>query len=440
VAAITNHKIESGAPGVRAPMALERLRMKRIICVSLLVLVFHSLNAQAADKYLRKGASGTGTSWADAYGELNSVSWSGMSGFTLWIAAGSYTQGFPSVSIPNVTIRRATVSSHGTSTGWADSYDNQVTVTPNSGTNFLVIGSGADSLVLDGVAYNPWKFRVAGVRGYNGMLRNDGADNVVIRGIEFDGMAESTASGGPEDGLRWMGGTNDIIEHNYIHDYQQVSSAHNDGVQGPSCTNITFRYNVFKNNGMHLFLGDYAWGTQYCNGITIDHNIFYNDSNGGSYNSIVFKGTNLGGSYTNKIENNVFNLRGQGSVFYLADSPSPGCCNNLANGYFRNNIVYSSAVGNVGYYSHSYNTYYNSSGPSETAALTSNPLFTDVASNNYSLQATSPAIGSGMNLGYTQDIAGTSIPSTSPDRGPYEYIGATTAVPPGPATNLRIIR
>jgi len=412
--------------------------MKVLISASVLVLGL-SLNAYAGDKYVRKGASGSGTSWADAYGELSSVSWTGMGGSTLWIAAGSYTQGLPAIGIANVTIKRATLAAHGTDTGWSSSYDGQVTVTPNSGSNFLVIGSGADGLVLDGVGYSPWKFRVAGVRGYNGMLRNDGADNVAIAGIEFDGMGESTASGGPEDGLRWMGGSNAIIEHNFIHDFKQNGGAHNDGVQGPACTNITFRFNVFKNNGMHLFLGDYAWGERYCNGITINHNVFYNDSNGGSYNAIVFKGTNQGGAYTNRIDNNVFNLRGQGSVFYLADSPSPGCCNGLANSYFRNNIVYSSTVGNVGFYSHSYNTYYNSSGPSETGGATSNPLFVDPANNNYALQSTSPAINSGINLGYSVDIQGAAIPSSAPDRGAYEFGGATMTAP-APATNVRVIR
>jgi hypothetical protein len=407
---------------------------------SILVLVFVSiaLNAHAADKYVRKGATGTGTSWTDAYGDLNNVNWTGMSGSTLWIAAGSYTGGLPTLSTANVTIKRATVASHGTSTGWSDVYDNKVTVSPSSGTNFLVISSAANNLVLDGVGYNPWKFRVVGVRGYNGVLRNEGADNIVIRGIELDGMGESTANGGPEDGLRWEGGTGDIIEHNYIHDFRQVGGAHNDGVQGPSCTNITFQYNVFKNNGMHIFLGDYAWNSQYCNGITIHHNVFYNDSNGGSYNGIVFKGTNQGGSYTNKIENNVFNLRGQGQAFYLADSPSPGCCNNLSNGFFRNNIIYSTPVGDVNYYSHSYNTYYNSSGPSETGKLTTYPQFTDVNNNDYSIRSTSPVINAGTNAGYKQDMLGRLVPST-PDMGAYQHATSATTAPAAP-TNVRVIR
>jgi hypothetical protein len=401
--------------------------MKHLIVASLLILIFHSTNAQAADKYVIKGASGSGASWSDAWGELSSVSWSGMSGFTLWVAAGNYTTDFPQVNVANLTIKRATVAAHGTSTGWSDSYDGQVIVDAKS--NLLVIGSGAGNFTFNGQAYSPWKFKAVGVRGLNGMVRNDGADNVTISGLELDGLGENTASGGPEDGLRWMGGSNAIIEHNYIHDFRQVGGAHNDGVQGPSCNNITFRYNVFRNNGMHIFLGDYAWGSMYCNGITIDHNIFYNDSSGsGSYNCIVFKGTNKDGTSTQKIDNNVFNLRGAGSVFYLADSPSPGCCNGVSNGYFRNNIIYSSSAGDVSFYAHSNNLYYSSSGPSETGKVTSNPLFTDVNNNNYSLQAGSPAINAGTNLGYTVDFLGMSIPQGgTPDMGAYEYIGGSSA-------------
>lgn len=385
--------------------------------------------AIAADKYVRQGASGSGTSWSDAYGSMSSISWSGMGGFTLWIGAGSYSSGLPNPSVANVTVKRATVASHGTSTGWSDTYDGQVTVTPSFNSNFLVIPSAATGFVLDGAGYNPWKFRVVGVRGQNGMLRNDGADNVVIRSIEFDGMAEVTASGDPEDGLRWMGGNNNVIEHNYIHDYQQVGGAHNDGVQGPICTNITFRYNIFKNNGMHIFLGDYEWDSKYCNGINISYNVFYNDTNGGSYNTIVFKGTNQGDGYVNKIENNVFNLRGQGAAFYLANSPSPGCCNGLGNSYFRNNIVYSSDAGTVSFYTRSNNVYYNSTAPGgESGTLTSNPLFVDVTNNDYRLQSGSPAINAGASLGYSLDFAGTTVPQGSaPDMGAFEFVSASSS-------------
>ena len=94
----------------------------------------------------------------------------------------------------------------------------------------------------------------------------------------------------------------------------------------------------------------------------------------------------------------------------------------------------------MSYYSHSNNIYYSSSGPSETGGLTTNPMFTDVAANNYTLQASSPAINSGANLGYTQDFIGAAIPASAPDRGAYEYNGSTTTTAPAAPTNVRVVR
>ncbi len=90
------------------------------------------------------------------------------------------------------------------------------------------------------------------------MLLIIGADNVTIRNIEFDGNNENPLeTDGPEDGIRWAGGANGIVEHCFIHNYSENpgQDEHNDGVQAPSATNITFRYNIFANNGQHLFLG-----------------------------------------------------------------------------------------------------------------------------------------------------------------------------------------
>jgi hypothetical protein len=70
--------------------------------------------------------------------------------------------------------------------------------------------------------------------------------------------------------------------------------------------------------------------------------------------------------------------------------------------------------------------------------VTSDPLFTDVNTNNYTLRSTSPAINTGTDLGYTEDFAGTVIPST-PDMGAYEYTGGVVPTPPSAPTNLRIV-
>ena len=384
-----------------------------------------STNLYAVDKYVRKGASGSGTSWSDAWDDLDDVSWTGLGGYTLWIAAGSYTGQLTTINTANVTVKRATVENHGTETGWSAAYDDQVTVNPSA--NFLVISSGADGLTLDGVSNNPWKFRVVGISGYNGMLRNDGADSVTIRNIEFDGNSENPGGTNSfEDGLRWMGGSDAIIEYCYIHDYRQVGDEHMDGVQGPAGTDITFRYNIFMNNGMHLFLGDYEWNASFVvDGASIHHNLFYNESGitaSNSYNTIVFKGLDSSADHPTLIENNTFTVRSseaqaEGYRMIIVDSGG----NDFTYGYFRNNILYDATLGWVEALNNSYNSYYLSgTPPGETGEVTTNPLFTSYAGNDFTLQSGSPCKFTGTDLAYDTDILGVTIPD-SPSMGAYEY-------------------
>lgn len=384
-------------------------------------------------KYVRSGAAGSnnGTSWANAWSALSSVSYAAMSaGDTVFIAAGSYTTGLPQAS-KGVIIRRASVDRHGSDTGWSSAFDGAVTMTPPLHSQFLGISATADGLVLDGVDTAPWdnhKFKVFGVRGFNGMIENDGADDVKICGIDLDGGGENpTETGGPEDGLRWDGGANTIIDRNYIHDFQQLGDEHNDGIQGPKCENIEIKNNRFKDNGIQIFLGDWEWSAdRLCNGIWIHHNLIYMPQDG-SYQTITFKGTNEGCAYTNKIEHNVFNQPdGVGAgILNLSTGTAHNCA---TNSFFRNNIVYANdtgGMGGVGSWTHSYNLY-NSSGVSdiptvETGKVVANPLFTDAANHDYTLTSGSPARGAGTNLGYATDFNGVTV-ANPPDIGAFQYV------------------
>ena len=58
--------------------------------------------------------------------------------------------------------------------------------------------------------------------------------------------------------------------------------------------------------------------------------------------------------------------------------------------------------------------------------ILTNPLFSNAAAGDYTLQAGSPAIGSGLSLGYSTDYAGNPVPST-PDRGALQH-GAVLSV------------
>lgn len=383
---------------------------------------------------MRKGASGGGTSWADAHNDLNNVSWSGMTaGDTLWIAAGTYTGGLPTVTTAGLTIKRATVASHGTATGWSDTYDGQVIVTP--GGQFLSIK--ANNTTLDGSSHAPWKFRVVGVKSPNGMILIE-ADNVTVRNVEMDGNYESGPEGGNEDCFRIAQANGLIIEYSFIHDYAYTGGAHNDGLQMPSGTNFTFRYNISRNNGMHLFLGDVAWygSSGWVNNVRIYHNVFYNTNSSYSYDTIDCKNCTSSSSYYFVIENNTFdvpNAYGNRILIYQ----NGGSTSQL---YFRNNVLYNSSPNDATAGNHSYNAYYGTTAPTETGRYVGDPLFTNRANRDYSLQPTSPVRGLGANLGYTNDIVGTPLPTTfGYAMGAYAVgTGTGTTIPPAAPTQLLV--
>src|SRR6478672_8702003 len=78
------------------------------------------LRAQTATHYVRQGASGTGTGddWTNAYPNLPGTL---TRGDTYYVADGSY--GNPVFDDPEsgtlvITIKKATITDHGTDTGW----------------------------------------------------------------------------------------------------------------------------------------------------------------------------------------------------------------------------------------------------------------------------------------------------------------------------------
>ena len=101
--------------------------MRRSFWISLLFTSAFSLHA--ADVYIRQGASGdgSGSDWTNARTSIGSMA----RGNTYWLADGAYTS--PALNVAQsgttlITLKKATVASHGTSTGWSDTYgDGQAT-------------------------------------------------------------------------------------------------------------------------------------------------------------------------------------------------------------------------------------------------------------------------------------------------------------------------
>ncbi len=187
----------------------------------------------------------------------------------------------------------------------------------------------------------------------------------------------------------YSNGDNSYIHHNY--------GTASDGfieVGGGSAQNVRVAYNVSANN---------------YNGFACLHV-------GGTFNSTV---NNF------RIENNTI-VKTMSQGYRLLDCLSSGVT--AAQLLFRNNIVYSSInVANYGSFTHTNNIYYlingaslgYSLGPGEQLA---NPLFANMGGGDYHLQAGSPAIDAGLNLGYPLDFDGKAVPQgAAPDIGAYEY-------------------
>lgn len=96
------------------------------------------------------------------------------------------------------------------------------------------------------------------------------------------------------------------------------------------------------------------------------------------------------------------------------------------------NLFYDSLGGNAFDYNGSFSGFsaYKTASGKDAHSLNTNPLFTNAGSNDFTLQASSPAINAGTNVGLTSDYNGTAVPQGSaPDMGAFEAIPAATGTP-----------
>lgn len=121
---VSNAAVHAGAGGSRIrPGSLVRRAAMLVILLAVQFVASLSVQAQGT-YYVRAGASGakSGTDWVNAYPALPA---SLVRGATYYMAGGSYGSrafGDPVSGSSLITIKKATVSAHGTNSGWQDSY------------------------------------------------------------------------------------------------------------------------------------------------------------------------------------------------------------------------------------------------------------------------------------------------------------------------------
>lgn len=232
--------------------------------------------------------------------------------------------------------------------------------------------------------------------------------------------------------------THDLIEHCTVHHngYVGTEKAHGIGIWLDSMGDNVVRYNICYDNNSH---GIYFEKTENSD---MYYNITYHNAHADYAGNIAIESNNYpaGKCRGNKIYNNVmynsqyFNLRVSSDP--NREFSSNEVKNNIASGTWNISNVYfeNSGASNTGGADGNGNVYeYNCFGPQATNFITyagasrhtyaawetayggsthsinADPLMTDPANVDFTLQATSPCINAGVDVGLSTDYAGNSI-------------------------------
>ncbi len=196
-------------------------------------------------------------------------------------------------------------------------------------------------------------------------------------------------------------------------------------------TNMTIEYCEFSNNGrIGIIIDDGNSSTRtppYADNITIDNCVCY--GNGTNVQTPVVPGEGIRGYMQNSrirnciIYNNNVNYNNKTELYVTDGGGTPNTCDYT--------LIYSPSMSNPINWEGAQYTYSGFRNTGQNAhGLFVNPLFVSPSTGNYTLQATSPCINAGTNLGLTKDLAGNIVPvGGAPDMGAYEYGTATAPKP-----------
>jgi hypothetical protein len=347
--------------------------MKNLMVLTLLLTIIFlgAVGAEAANHYVRAGASGSanGNDWTNAYITLPSTL---TRGDTYYIADGTYagrTFNTATNGTTLITIKKATVADHGTSTGWDNTFGDGQAVFGQftfSSPYWLIdgqVGGGPGSWKTGFGFKISWSSPTPLIN-----LPTATPSNVTIRHIELQGTSNSSGGGAnAQDAVALWGadaftisffythaigrcpffispGNGFLAEYGYVADYIATSAQHSEvasiwsfGRAFPTAT-TTFRYNIF---GYIQGTGGLMWDNSSNHNARLDvyGNVFWKDPTLAGYvnqqNGILGGWTGNGGedSYNYHVYNNSFvNIPGSA---VLETFPQ-----RAANNKARNNLFY----------------------------------------------------------------------------------------------------
>ena len=436
-----------------------------LVGLGLMVLLLTSVSVQASNLYVRAGATGSnnGSDWTNAYTDLpESIT----RGDTYYVADGSYgghTINQPGTSI--ITIKKATVSDHGTDAGWSNTYGDGTAVFVG---NITIETPGY--VVIDGQTRgSDWKtgygFKIDVRNGDHGLQLGTPfvttISNITIRYLEIEGDG---VQDGPKTGRSVNGGynhTNITFEYVYFHDSGEsiirmakivnlliqyswfarddsTAAVHAGGlICSEGCSDVTVRHNFWEDIEGTAFIETPTSGHPGCSGTNqsnwyIYGNVFFRPSvparsatgNGVVY---IFDANHTGDFHV--YNNNFINLTNS-FVGAEASSGSQGCISNMQarnNLFYKNQIAAGISCGSVSTCNVTHNAFFGgdpASGTSNYAGGSGSP-FTNWVTNNFTLTSSvAAAMMAGVTLAspYNTDLLGNSRGADGKwDRGVFEF-------------------
>lgn len=241
-----------------------------IIIVALILLSAIPGLADAAVHYVRAGATGNGSDWANASGQLPA---SLVRGDTYYIAAGSYGRHTFNDAVSGsafIYIRKATAADHGTSTGWNTSYAGTATFggfTFNTGYYDIDgrVGGGPGSWT------SGHGFKIAAAASGTGkIITINNVSHIRIRHSEiyFTNLVGASTTSATGDLIYAVTGGNDLlVQYCWLHDSART-------IFYPiKWSNVTFEYSRMERNGINWSSGNHSeiFSARQVTNVTVRH-------------------------------------------------------------------------------------------------------------------------------------------------------------------------
>ncbi|MDR3610247.1 MAG: hypothetical protein P4L27_06785 [Ignavibacteriaceae bacterium] len=245
----------------------------------------------------------------------------------------------------------------------------------------------------------------------------DGTDNAVM---EYDTLIANFSN------IKVSFGSNDLgMANGLVVRYNVIKNGRFDNIDDNGSAGAEFYYNLLEATNINIYL--YTDGSGTYDAYATRNGSYYN-------NTIITHGSEASIHLNSKsgvnngmiLKNNIFYSDNNTGYFLYEDVSGQ-----MGSWTITNNIYYMTSANSHLWYRHG--TTYSSIAQWQSIGYDANsfysdPLFTNYASKDLSLQTGSKAISTGTNVGIATDIMGTAVPSSNPDMGLIQHTSSSLPV------------